>query len=334
MIVRHTFGRWSSVGLVVAALAGLAPAAVDVAAAEEARFALIVQGASGEEQYAVLHRKWATDLATLLRERFRYPASNVIVLAEQPAASEMRSTAENVRAAVARLAKAMTAADQLVVVFIGHGTGDGADAKFNLIGPDLTVADWNGLLKPIPGRLAVVDTTSASFPFMAGLAAEGRVIVTATSSYSQRFHTTFPDAFLTSLTAPEADLDKNGRLSIFEAFTHASRLVKQHYEQKGTMATEVAVIDDNGDGKGRVAAAEGTDGTLASLTYLDPPPVIAASDPELQKLMLRQQALTEQVDDLRRRRASMSEAEFTRQLEALLLDLAEVSRDVRRRSGN
>jgi hypothetical protein len=83
-----------------------------------------------------------------------------------------------------------------------------------------------------------------------------------------------------------------------------------------------------------VAAGEGTDGTLASLTYLDPPPVITTRDPELQKLMLRQQALTEQIDDLRRRRATMSEAEFTRQLEALLVDLAEVSRDVRRRSGN
>lgn len=333
MTVRDMVGRWGRVGLVVAALAGLA-SAWSASAAEEARFALIVQGASGEEQYAVLHRKWTTDLATLLRDRFRYPPANVIVLAEQPGAGETRSTADNVRAAVARLTKTMTAADQLVVVFIGHGTGDAADAKFNLIGPDLTVADWNGLLKPIPGRLAVVDTTSASFPFMAGLAAEGRVIVTATSSYSQRFHTTFPDAFLASLTAADADLDKNGRLSLFEAFAHASRLVKEHYEQKGTMATEVAVLDDNGDGKGRVAASEGTDGTLASLTYLDPPAVITTRDPELQKLMLRQQALTEQVDDLRRRRATMSEADFTRQLETLLVELAEVSRDVRRRSGN
>lgn len=44
-------------------------------------------------------------------------------------------TADNVRAAVARLTKTMTAADQLVVVFIGNGTGDAADAKFNPIGP-------------------------------------------------------------------------------------------------------------------------------------------------------------------------------------------------------
>lgn len=320
--------KWSGAAA-VAAFVAITPAPLH--AAEGARFALVIQGASGEEQYAKQHRAWTTELAAVLRDRFRYPTANVVVLAEQPGADELRSTAENVRAAVARLTKAMTAADQLVVVFIGHGTADATDAKFNLIGPDLGVAEWKELLRPIPGRVAVVDTTSGSFPFLSGLSAPGRVVITATSSASQRFHTTFPDAFLKALTAGEADLDKNGRLSLMEAFTHASRLVKQHYEQNGTMATETAVIDDNGDGKGKLSGADGADGTVAALTYLDPPPVIATSDPELQKLLTRQQALTDQIDDLRRRRATMPEAEFSKQLEALLLDLAEVSSQVRRR---
>ena len=36
----------------------------------------------------------------------------------------------------------MTPADQLVVILIGHGSGQGNDAKFNLLGPDLSVAEW------------------------------------------------------------------------------------------------------------------------------------------------------------------------------------------------
>jgi hypothetical protein len=298
------------------------------------RHALIVQGASGEEQYAKLHRQWATDLATALRERFRYPASNIVTLAEQPIAGETRSTAENVRAAVGRLAKSLAPADQLTVFFIGHGTGDGADAKFNLIGPDLTIAEWKALLDQLQGTLIVVDTTSGSFPFLAGLAAKDRIVITATNSPSQRYHTQFPDAFLQALSSTDTDLDKNNRLSYLEIFAQATRLVKQHYEQKGTMATEVAVFDDNGDGKGQMAASDGGDGRLAGLTYLDPPPVIATSDPELQKLLARQQVLTDQIDDLRRRQGAMPAAEFTKQLEALLVELAEVSRDVRRRQGN
>jgi hypothetical protein len=304
-----------------------------VAAAQGGRFALVVQGVSGDETYAKQHRDWTDGLVAVLRDRFRYPSANVVVLSEA-AEGPLRSTAENVRAAVTRLATTMTASDQLVMVLIGHGTADAADAKFNLVGPDLGVAEWKTLVSRLPGRLAVVDTTSGSFPFLAGLAAPGRVVVTATNSASQRFHTTFPDAFLKSLTAAEADADKNGRLSILEAFNHASRAVKQHYEQNGTMATETAVLDDDGDGKGRLATAEGPDGAVAALTYLDPPAVIATSDPELQKLLVRQQALTDQIDDLRRRRATLAEADFNKQLEALIVELAEVSSQARRRQAN
>jgi hypothetical protein len=186
----------------------------------------------------------------------------------------------------------------------------------------------------VRATLAIVDTTSGSFPYLAGLAAPGRVVVTATNSYAQQYHTVFPDAFVRALTDADADQDKNSRISLLEAFTHASRLVGEYYEQKGTMATETAVIDDTGDGKGRLATVAAPEGSVAALLYLDAPKVATSTDPELQKLMTRQQALTDRVDDLRRRRSSMVEEEFTRQFEALLAELAEVSREVRRRSGN
>jgi hypothetical protein len=320
-------------GLLVLALLAAAPFTSLPAFAQGGRYALLIQGASGEEQYAKQHRAWLDGLATALRDRFGYEASAVTVIAEQPREGETRATAENVRTAVARLAKTLTPSDQLLVVFIGHGTAQGQEAKFNLIGPDLSVSDWRTLLEPVRATLAVVDTTSGSFPYLAGLAAPGRVVITATNTYAQQFHTVFPDGFVRALTDSDADQDKNGRISLLEAFTHASRLVREYYEQKGTMATETAVIDDTGDGEGRLATAETPSGSVAALLYLDTPKVATSTDPELQKLLTRQQALTEQVDELRRRRASMTEDEFNRQFEALLADLAEVSREVRRRSG-
>jgi len=322
------------IGLLLMLLGAAAPFTSQPLFAQGGRHALLIQGASGEEQYAKQHRAWLDALATTLRDGMGYEAAAVTVVAERPGNGEMRATAENVRAAVGRLAKSLTASDQLLIVFIGHGTAQGQDAKFNLIGPDLSVAEWNVLLEPIRASLAVVHTTSGSFPYLAGLAAPGRVVVTATSSFAQQFHTVFPDAFVRALSDPEADQDKNSRISIHEAFTHASRLVREHYERTGTMATETAVIDDTGDGKGRLATAEAPTNSAAALWYLDAPRVATSADPELQKLLTRQQALTDQVDELRRRRASMSEEEYTRQFEALLAELAEVSRDVRRRSDN
>lgn len=309
----------------------IAPSA---ASAEGARYAVIVQGASGDTEYAALHRSWVDALAKVLRERFGIEAAHLILLTEQPRDNEVRGTAESVRATFARLAKETKADDLVFIMLIGHGGGEAASAKFNLVGPDLTVEEWSAILQPIPARLAIVDSTGSSFPFLAGLSGKNRVVITATNSFAQRFDTVFPDAFIRALVAPEADADKNGRISLLEAFNYASRLVALHYEQDGHLSTEHAVFNDTGDGKAHDATSAGGDaGVVAGLTYLDTVAVPKAADPEVQQLLIRQQALVEQVDELRRRRPSMSADDFDREFEKLIVDLALVSRDVRRRAG-
>lgn len=325
----------SSIGLRFAALFLVALAAACLpasAAAQAARYAMIVQGASGEDQYAVQHRRWVDSLVKIFRDRFKYDAAHLIVLTEKPTAGEERSSAEAVRASIGRLAKSMTASDQLVVILIGHGSGQGSDLKFNLMGPDLSVAEWATALSAIPGRLALVNTASASFPFIGALAGPGRVIITATNTNAQRYHTVFPEGFVEALSSDAADVDKNARISLLEAFTYANRLVAQHYERASTMATETGAIDDDGDGKPRTGPATGPDGNVASLTYLDAVVVATSADPEVQKLQARQQALTEQVDDLRRRQGSIPATQYEAELEKLLTELAVVSRDIRART--
>jgi len=318
---------WFSLVVAFISLADVRPAAA------QARYAVIVEGASGDPQYATQHRAWVDALAKVLREKLRIDATHLIVLTEEPKGSELKSTAENVKATLAGLAKTAKAEDLVFVMLIGHGSGDGPAAKFNLVGPDLSGEEWSALLQPIPARLAVVDSTSSSFAYLAGLAGKNRVVITATGKYAEHFHTVFPEAFIQALTAPEADADKNGRISLLEAFTYATRLVAQHYEQVGYMSTETAMLDDNGDGKGRTAAQAGDDGAVAALTYLDVIEAPKSSDPAVQALLLRRQQLTEQIDDLRRRRASMPAEDFDREFEKLIIDLATVSRDVRRKGG-
>lgn len=300
------------------------------AQAQTGHYALLVEGASGEEQYAKLHRDWLTRLVAVLRDKFQFDAGHLTVLAETPAAGEQISSAANVRSTFDKLARQLKSSDVLFVMLIGHGSGSGAEAKFNLVGPDLTVSEWNALIKPIAARIAFVDATSASSPFLQGLAGPERIVITATSTPAQVYHPVFGDAFIEALTAAPADLDKNQRISLWEAFVYASRLVQQHYERAGQLSVEHAVLDDNGDGVGRDASSVGTDGTLSGMTYLDLPAAATSSDPAVQALIQRREQLTQQVDDLRRRRATMPAAEFDQQFEKLILDLAVVSRDIRK----
>jgi hypothetical protein len=305
-----------------------------VAAAQPARHAVLIQGASGEPQFAKQHRGWLDQMAKTFREKFKMGPSQLTVMAEQPGEGELRATSENVRTRFAELAKSLQPSDVLFVMLIGHGTADATGAKFNLVGPDLSVADWKAVLAPIKSKVVFVNSSSSSFPFVAGLTGERRIIITSTSIISQRYATVFADAFIQALNAEAADLDKNSRISMWEAFFHASRTVKQYFEQKGQLATERALIEDNGDGVGREAlSATGEDGTLSTMTYLDAVVESKPTDPALQMLLQKQELLTIQVDELKRKKASMPEADYNTQWEKLMIELATVGAEIRAKGG-
>ena len=162
-----------------------------VAAAAGERYALIVAGASGGEEYATQYTSWTRDLAAVLVERMKIDRANLKVLTDTPDPSTA-STAANVRQQLGTIRRAMTRDDLLFIVLIGHGTYDGVDAKFNLVGADLESAQWADLVAGLPGRVVVVNTSSASFPFIERLTGERRVVITATDSVAQRFDTVFP----------------------------------------------------------------------------------------------------------------------------------------------
>jgi hypothetical protein len=215
---------------------------------------------------------------------------------------------------------------------IGHGTVLDADtAKFNLVGPDLSADEWADLVKPIPGRLVFVDCTAGSFPFLRKLAAPGRVILTATDSPGQQFETVLPEFLIKAFEEPGADSDKNGKVSMWEAFVFASAGVKSWYDERGRLATERPVLDDTGAGVGSDAAAPvGAAGALAKVTYLQPDATVPASaDAELGRLLRRRTELESQVDLLRVQKPTMTGQQYEAELEKLLTELARIDRQIR-----
>jgi len=302
-------------------------------AVAQQRYALVVQGASGGGEVAVRHAEWRRALVERLIVGLGFAPGQVAVLTESPEPGEAAATREAVTEALGRFAHVLTDEDTLLVVLIGHGTFDGADAKFNLVGPDLTAREWGGLMRKLPGLLVLVDTTSASAPFLPELAGARRIVITATDSPAQTFSTVFPEYFADALGNPDADLDKNERVSLWEAFVAVSAGVRRHYERLGQLATERPLIDDNGDGRGKEAGEPGPDGRLAAATYLDARPAPPDADPELVELYQRRAMLETQAAELKVRRPLMPDGEYSREFERLMVDLARVSRAIRIRAG-
>lgn len=292
----------------------------------------MISGVSGGEKYAAQQKKWREEIATFLTAGLAVPDANLVVLDEEHDASSM-PTAANIRRVLGDLRRRVTGSDTLLFVLLGHGTYDGIDAKFNLVGPDLSAAEWKDALDGVAGRLVIVNTTESSFPFLEQLSSRGRVIITATDSAAQRFATVFPEYFIRSLVDGSSDFDKNGRVSILEAFNAASAGVKQHYEQRGQLSTERPLIDDDGDGTGREAGAPGADGTLAGTVYLDPEPGAQRSgDAEVAALERQRLLLEARLQALRERKSSMSDAEYQAELEKILVELARIAQQIRQRS--
>lgn len=309
----------------------LLPVAVAPAEAQQ-RYALIVSGAAGGDEYAGQYAAWTAAFERTLTERLQFRPAHVTVLADT-GAPDTAATAANVRRALGVVRQRMTRDDLLVVLLIGHGTFDGVDAKFNLVGPDLESADWAALLAPLPGEVVVVNSTSGSFPFVERLSGPRRIVISATDSVVQRFDTVFPEYFVRAFGDAASDLDKNDRVSVWEAFTFASAAVRRHYQQRGQLSTERALLDDNGDGVGRGAAEQGDDGRRASRTYLDPDlPGAAPADEEMVELLQRKSVVEAELDELKIRKAFLPREEYASEFERIIIELSRVSSDIRKRS--
>lgn len=314
-------------GCVLAALLVAAPTA---SAAD--RYAVVVTGASGGESYTLQYDTWRNGFVATLHSKFGFDAGHLAVLGETEGAGVLPATRLQVQKTLADLARRLTRDDFLFVLLIGHGTSaNGEEAKFNLVGPDLSASEWADLLRPIPARLAFVNTTGASFPFMAKVAGRGRLVLTATDSAMQQFDTVFPEFFVKGFDDPSADADKNGRASIWEVFNYASAKVKQWFEERGRLPTERPVLDDDGDGIGREAQNPGRDGTIATAMYLDAGgPGAAVPVGGANEALLRTRAdLEAKIEALKGARTGMAAEAFNAELERLLTELARVSQQLR-----
>ena len=217
----------------------------------------------------------------------------------------------------------------LWLVLIGHGTFDGREAKFNAEGPDFDAKQLAGWLAPLKQEIVIIHNASSSGGFVRPLAGKGRIIITATKGPDEVFYARFGEHFAEAIGGlAEADLDQDKQVSLLEAFRHASKAAATFYENEGRLATEHALIEDNGDGVAtrrevlEAPPAEAKlDGERASQL------VLVLSDEEKQltdEQRTKRDALEVELKKLKEQRAKLSDDDYYTKLEKLLRELGEV----------
>ena len=319
-------------GILLPLLSMLTLSAGDVTTSEAPRdtergpTVIVVVGATGTPEYATQFAKW-TGLweQACAKGNAKFTA---IGLDENEGSSDRASLQE----ILAKQSEQTSAA--LWLVLIGHGTFDGRTAKFNLRGPDISAGDLAEWLKPVRSPVAVIDTASSSAPFLKELSSAGRIVITATKSGFEQNFTRFGQYFAEAIINSRADLDKDGQTSLLEAFLIASHAVSEFYSAAGRLATEHALLDDNGDGLGTPAEwfrgirpvqkardDASLDGYRAHQRHLLRSAGETAMPPDLRA---KRDQLELQVMELRDAKASLSDEEYFARLQPLLREIARI----------
>jgi hypothetical protein len=285
---------------------------------------VVVIGTPGEPQYAKQFREWG--------ERWRAAAqkadADFHLFGSEDDSKE--SDREQLQSFLTK--NCATGDEPLWLVFIGHGTFDGQSAKFNLRGQDLAADDLGTWLDPCARPLAIIDCSAASAPFLNRLSKENRVVVTATKSGEEQNFAHFGHFLSLAIADMRADIDKDGQVSLLEAYLTACHDVEEFYKQDARLPTEHALLDDNGDKLGTQAAwfrgvratqraQEGAalDGTRAHQLHL-----IASEREKSLPVEVRKQRdqLERDIAQLRDEKTKLKEDEYYSRLETLMIELA------------
>jgi hypothetical protein len=302
-----------------------------LAADAEARpTVVVVVGAEGTAEYGKEFRRWA---ARWEQAAGKAGAEYFQIGLDAPAAAISDRDVLKQRLSDGA-ATGAGGAEALWLVLIGHGTFDGKTARFNLRGPDVTAGDLALWLRDIGRPVAIIDCASASSPFINELSGPDRVVVTATKSGYEHNFARFGDYLSAAIADPRADIDKDEQTSLLEAFLLASSETREFYASEGRLATEHALLDDNGDSLGTPAdwfqgtravkrAKDGAklDGLRAGQLCL----VRSRGEQELPAAVRsRRDNLEQELARVRERKGQLAEAEYLKLLEPLLVEIARI----------
>lgn len=284
--------------------------------------ALIVTGLAGEARFAQRFESAARAVHDVARAQWRVGDSSLVWLSEDstrdPARMDGRASKEAVQAALLALSQRVAPGDVVLILLIGHGSGEREASRVNLPGPDPTAGDYLTWITGFARQTVVfVNASSGSGDFADVLKGPGRVVLTATRTAFERNESVFSDYFAAGIASGDADGDKDGRISVLEAFAYANREVERVYATAGTLRTERAVLSDS---------------TLAARVSFGPP-AVGSDDPRVRALVAQRVALEEQLAALRARKATMAEAAYEAELERLLVQIAEKSAEIRTAGG-
>lgn len=281
---------------------------------------IVVSGIGGDPAYSEKFANWSKAMVSAAGKRLKMARDHIVYLAESNEdGADGLSRKSAIADAIENVAAKAEPGDTVFLLLIGHGTARGDRLLFNLPGPDLSATELDAMLAGHDDiRWVVVNGAPSSGPFIKVLSRPNRIVITATANAAERYHTIFNEHFIAAYANPGADSDKNGRVSVLEAFDYATRAVERSYEEHAALQSEHAVLDDPG--------------SFARSSYLESDRTqysAAIPGEELTRLLADRKRLEDGINGLIAAKSDYDPVVYDDRLETLLVQFALIHRALR-----
>ena len=214
-------------------------------------YVLIICGINKDPDERLAKNKAVTGLRSFFLNNAKLKPAflNVLVPDKSLVGKNLKmSNSENLKKTLGNLSERIKPQDRFIFYYVGQANVSAGELRLNLPGEDVTHKQLSELIKPIKATsmLLVLDCPGAGMAIKS-LAGKGRIIIGA-STAEQPYSTKFSEYFIPSLLDNKSDTDSDGKISLLEAFTFASKQLDDWYFEQLFLKTETPVLEDNADG--------------------------------------------------------------------------------------
>jgi hypothetical protein len=214
-------------------------------------YALIICGINKDPKERLAKNKAVTNLRKFFLNNAKLKPARLSVLAAGNSfigKGSKISSVENLKSTIKSLAATIQPEDRFIFYYAGQANVVSGRLRLNLPGRDITheqLADWISQIRT-SSMLLVLDCPGAGMA-VKSLTGKGRVVIGACTA-EQHYGTRFSEYFVPSLLESKSDADGDGKISLLEAFTFASKQLDDWYFSRLFLRTETPVLEDNADG--------------------------------------------------------------------------------------
>ncbi len=214
-------------------------------------YALIICGINKDPKERLAKNKAVINLRSFFLNNAKIKPARLSVLVADNSfvgRGSRTSNVENLKKTIKSLADTIQPEDRFIFYYVGQANIVAGKLRLNLPGEDITheqLAEWINRIRA-SSMLLVLDCPGAGLAVKA-MTGQGRIIIGACTA-EQHYSTRFSEYFVPSLVDSKSDTDSDGKVSLLEAFTFASKQLDDWYFRQLLLKTETPVLEDNADG--------------------------------------------------------------------------------------